>query len=86
MCSSDLVNNTEACIRVQDTGIGIPQSALPDIFQRFYRVDNARSLAEGTGLGLAMAKWISDTHGGVLSVDSVEQAGTTFRIEFRLAA
>ena len=80
------VNNTEACIRVRDTGIGIPKSALADIFQRFYRVDNARSLAEGTGLGLAMAKWISDTHGGVLSVDSVEQTGTTFQIEFRLAA
>jgi heavy metal sensor kinase len=80
------VNSTEACIRVQDTGIGIPETALGNIFQRFYRVDNARSLAEGTGLGLAMAKWISDTHGGVLSVDSIEQAGTTFQVEFRLAA
>ncbi len=80
------VNSTAVSICVRDTGIGIPKSALANIFQRFYRVDNARSLAEGTGLGLAMAKWISDTHGGVLSVDSVEQAGTTFQIEFRLAA
>jgi signal transduction histidine kinase len=71
---------------VRDTGIGIPQSALADIFKRFYRVDKARGLAEGTGLGLAMAKWISETHGGVLSVDSVEHGGSIFQIEFRLAA
>jgi signal transduction histidine kinase len=80
------VNGAGARISVRDTGIGIPQSALADIFKRFYRVDKARGLAEGTGLGLAMAKWISETHGGVLSVDSVEHGGSTFQIEFRLAA
>jgi signal transduction histidine kinase len=80
------VNGTGACISVRDTGIGIPKSALADIFRRFYRVDQARSFAEGTGLGLAMAKWISETHGGVLSVDSVEHGGSTFQVEFRLAA
>jgi signal transduction histidine kinase len=79
-------NGTGARISVRDTGIGIPQSALADIFKRFYRVDKARGLAEGTGLGLAMAKWISETHGGVLSVDSVEHGGSTFQIEFRVAA
>jgi signal transduction histidine kinase len=80
------VHSTGARISVRDTGIGIPKAALGDIFRRFYRVDEARSLAEGTGLGLAMAKWISETHGGVLSVDSIEHGGSTFQIEFRLAA
>jgi signal transduction histidine kinase len=80
------VHSTGARISVRDTGIGIPKAALGDIFRRFYRVDGARSLGEGTGLGLAMAKWISETHGGVLSVDSVEHGGSTFQIEFRLAA
>jgi signal transduction histidine kinase len=76
----------EAHISVRDTGIGIPDTALSDIFRRFYRADKARTLTEGTGLGLAIAKWISDIHRGVLSVDSVEDSGTTFQISFRLAA
>jgi signal transduction histidine kinase len=80
------VHNTGARISVRDTGIGIPKSALDDIFRRFYRVDGARSLAEGTGLGLAMAKWISESHGGVISVDSIEHGGSIFQIDFRLAA
>lgn len=76
----------DAVVTVKDTGIGIPKADLPDIFRRFYRVDKARSLTEGTGLGLSIAKWISETHRGELSVQSIEDLGTTFQISFRLAA
>lgn len=75
----------DAVVSVKDTGIGIAEADLPDIFRRFYRVDKARILTEGTGLGLSIAKWISDIHGGELSVESVEYRGTTFQVSFRLA-
>jgi heavy metal sensor kinase len=80
------VAGTEAVISVRDSGIGIPDAALSHIFERFYRVDQARSVGEGAGLGLAIAKWISDIHRAVLSVQSVENSGSTFQIAFRLFA
>lgn len=76
----------DARISVEDNGVGIPDSALPHIFERFYRVDKARRLEEGAGLGLAIAKWISDVHQAVLSVKSVENRGSTFEVAFRLLA
>jgi signal transduction histidine kinase len=75
----------DAVISVTDTGIGIPKADLPDVFRRFYRVDKARSVTEGAGLGLSIAKWISDIHRGELSVSSSEDLGTTFQISLRLA-
>ncbi len=68
-------------VSVSDTGIGIPADDLKHIFDRFYRVDKARSRARGgTGLGLSIAQWIADAHGGQLSVTSVVGEGSTFTL------
>ena len=68
-------------LRVEDTGIGIPQRELPRIFERFYRVDRARSRdTGGTGLGLAIVKHVTENHGGDVRVDSELGRGTTFEV------
>jgi two-component system sensor histidine kinase VicK len=65
-------------ISVHDNGIGIPEEDIPFIFDRFYRVDKARSRSMGgTGLGLAIAKEIMDGHGGGLEIISAPDKGTT---------
>ena len=72
----------KAIIRIADTGIGIPAADLPHIFDRFYRVDKARSRATGgTGLGLSIVKQTLQQHGGNITASSVEGKGTTFEIE-----
>lgn len=71
----------EVQVDVEDTGIGIPASALPRVFERFYRVDRGRSRdTGGTGLGLAIAKHIVLAHGGQIEVASEEGRGSTFSI------
>jgi signal transduction histidine kinase len=77
--------DTKAVLQVSDTGIGIPSAALPLVFDRFYRADEARSREfGGTGLGLSIVKAICSAHGGVASVKSTEGKGTTFRVELPL--
>lgn len=66
-------------VEVSDTGIGIPEEALPRIFEEFYRAKNAKAVEmEGTGLGLAIAKDVVEQHGGHISVESVLGEGSTF--------
>jgi PAS domain S-box-containing protein len=73
--------DNQAVIEVTDTGVGIPADDLPLIFQRLYRVDKARSTETGgAGLGLSIAKRIVELHHGSLTVESVPEKGSTFRI------
>ncbi|HEX6589677.1 MAG TPA: ATP-binding protein [Longimicrobiales bacterium] len=75
-----------AAIEVRDTGSGIPLDALPRIFERFYRVDPARSRAEGgTGLGLSIVKHMVETMGGAVEAESQLGAGTTIRVVLPVA-
>lgn len=72
-------------IRVIDNGIGIPVADQKNIFTRFYRAPNAQKMeANGSGLGLYIAKNILESHGGSIKFTSAEHAGTTFEIEFPL--
>ncbi|MCH7650484.1 MAG: heavy metal sensor histidine kinase [Nitrospinae bacterium] len=68
---------------IRDTGIGIPEQDLPKIFDRFYRVDKARSRMDGgSGLGLSICKHIVDRHHGTVDVESKFGEGTKFKIRF----
>ncbi|HEU4758388.1 MAG TPA: heavy metal sensor histidine kinase [Dehalococcoidia bacterium] len=80
-------NGAEVALRVRDTGSGIDREHLPHIFDRFYRVDKARSRAEGgAGLGLSICRWIAEAHGGAISVESAPpEKGSTFSVRFPLS-
>ncbi|RUT00413.1 hypothetical protein DSM106972_075410 [Dulcicalothrix desertica PCC 7102] len=75
-----------AIIEVKDNGIGIPQEDLPHIFERFYRVDKARTRnSGGFGLGLAIVKQIVQAHQGEITVNSILENGSTFQIKLPVA-
>jgi heavy metal sensor kinase len=71
-----------ALIAVRDTGVGIASEHLPHLFERFYRVDPARS-SSGAGLGLAICRWVAEAHGGRIDVESQPGTGTTFTVRLR---
>ena len=78
--------NGEAALTVADTGVGIPGRDLGRIFERFYRVDVARSRRTGgTGLGLAIVKHVAERHGGRVMVESLLGEGSTFVLQIPLA-
>ncbi len=79
--SLDSADDGSASVSVQDTGCGIATEHLPKLFDRFYRVDPARS-AEGTGLGLAIVKSIMDLHGGSVVINSEPNQGTVATLHF----
>ena len=78
---------SHACLTVSDTGIGIPADQLPHLFERFHRVEGARSRThEGSGIGLALVHDLVALHGGRIGVESVEGEGTVFRVELALGS
>jgi signal transduction histidine kinase len=76
------VEDSSIVLTVADSGIGIPESDLPRIFNEFYRAGNARRMTtSGTGLGLAITRFIVEKHGGDIQVNSVEGEGTIFTVK-----
>jgi heavy metal sensor kinase len=75
------VEQDNAVVTITDTGIGIPKEHLPHIFDRFYRIDEARNREEGgTGLGLSIVKWIVEAHEGRITVTSMVDEGSTISV------
>ena len=75
--------NNDVVLKIHDTGVGIPEESLEHIFERFYRVDKARSRSTGgSGLGLSIVHNMVKRNGGTIDVVSVANEGTTFTLTF----
>ena len=72
----------DVAVMIADNGVGIPAEDLPHVFERFYRAKQRRkpTLQPGSGLGLPIAKWIAEAHGGTISIDSIVDKGTTVTV------
>jgi heavy metal sensor kinase len=79
-------NDGFAVAEVRDTGIGIAETDLPNVFERFYRADKARTRESGgLGLGLSIGRWITEVHAGTIEVQSAPGHGSNFQIRLPLA-
>jgi signal transduction histidine kinase len=79
-------DQVQACIDVRDTGVGMPIEQLEHIFDRFYRLDSARSRASGgAGLGLAITRAIVEAHGGTIVAGNAPEAGAVFRVRLPIS-
>jgi len=67
---------------IADNGVGIAETDIPHVFDRFYRAESARGSTSGAGLGLAIAKWITDAHGAEIVIESVREGGTRVTVRF----
>jgi two-component system phosphate regulon sensor histidine kinase PhoR len=81
---STKLSQNSVIVEVSDTGIGIAGDDLPHIFERFYKADKSRA-GQGSGIGLAIAKHVVESHGGEIKVKSEEGKGTTFSFILPLA-
>jgi heavy metal sensor kinase len=80
---SSEISARSVCVKVGDTGIGIPRESIARIFDRFYRVEQARTRASGgSGLGLTIAKWIAELHHATITVESSPGKGSEFTVCF----
>ncbi|OBK22981.1 histidine kinase [Mycobacterium asiaticum] len=76
-----VTHDSQAVVTVSDTGIGVPSAEMPRLFERFHRIESARARsAEGSGIGLALVKELVSLHGGTITADSREGAGTNFTV------
>lgn len=78
---SSFIEDGYARVDIKDTGIGISESDLKYIFDRFYRADRSRKRDAGSGLGLSISKWIAEAHNGKIEVASIPQKGSTFSVK-----
>lgn len=79
------VHGEEALVEVEDEGIGIPPEEVERIFERFHRAPTSQGRVEGAGLGLAIARWIAEEHGGRIEVASRPGEGSRFTLRLPLA-
>lgn len=80
-------SGSHAVVTVADTGTGVPEAEMPRLFERFHRIENARSRSnEGSGIGLALVRELVGLHGGTIDAESTEGKGTTFTIRMPFGA